>query len=131
MLSRVLIVPLLLLATACATAGATATATAEVVDADTAVEMLTERDELTVIDVRTPAEHAAGHLAGTQLIDIQSSDFTARIGELDRDGAYLIYCRTGNRSAAAVQAMVELGFTELYDAGGFAELAAAGARTGP
>jgi phage shock protein E len=101
----------------------------EVVDAARAVSLLGERDDLTIIDVRTPEEHAAGHVAGTELYDIQAPDFADRIAALDPEGAYLVYCRTGNRSAVAVQAMADLGFVEVYDAGGFDDLAAAGAPT--
>ena len=97
---------------------------------DEAVGLLAERDDVTVIDVRTPQEHAAGHLAGSRLVDIQRGDFTDRVGELDPDGAYLLYCRTGNRTAVAAELMDELGFTEVYDAGGFDDLVQAGAEAG-
>jgi phage shock protein E len=112
------------------TSAASSDATIEVVDADRAVSLLAARDDLTIIDVRTPEEHAAGHVAGTELVDIQAPDFADRIAALDPEGAYLVYCRTGNRSAVAVQAMADLGFIEVYDAGGFDDLAAAGAPTG-
>lgn len=99
--------------------------------AQDAVDLLAERGDVTVIDVRTPEEHAAGHLEGTLLLDIQAPGFDERLDDLDRDGAYLVYCRTGNRSATAVATMADLGFTEVYDAGGYDELAAAGAPTAP
>ena len=99
----------------------------QVVGAGEAVELLDARDDLVIIDVRTPGEYAEGALAASALIDIQAADFEQRIGELDRDAAYVVYCRSGNRSAQAVAIMADLGFTELYDAGGFADLAAAGA----
>ncbi|MDO9590965.1 MAG: rhodanese-like domain-containing protein, partial [Microcella sp.] len=51
-----------------------------------------------VIDVRTPAEFASGHLEGAINIDVQSADFDSRISELDADGTYFVYCRSGNRS---------------------------------
>ena len=98
-----------------------------VVGAEETVELLDARDDLVVIDVRTPQEYDEGALAASELIDIQAADFRQRIGELDRDVAYVVYCRSGNRSAQAVTIMADLGFTELYDAGGFADLAAAGA----
>jgi phage shock protein E len=112
-----------------AVATATAEPTIEVVDADAATRLLAERDDLTIIDVRTPEEHAAGHLTGTELYDIQSPDFEARLADLDPEGAYLVYCRTGNRSAVAVEAMADLDFLEVYDAGGYDDLVAAGAPT--
>lgn len=102
-------------------------AVAVVIDADQAVEMLGARDDLQIIDVRTPAEFDAGHLTDAELLDVQDASFTEQLGPLDTDGAYLVYCRSGNRSAHAVSIMRDLGFTELYDAGGLADLAAAGA----
>jgi rhodanese-related sulfurtransferase len=89
-----------------------------------AVEVLAER---TVIDVRTPAEYAAGHVAGAVNIDVEASDFAERISTLDPKGDYLVYCRSGRRSALAADAMAKAGFTDIIDAGGLDGLAAAGA----
>ena len=97
------------------------------VDADAAVSLLDERDDLTVIDVRTPEEFAAGHLAGAELVDIYEAAFTDEIDGLDRDGSYVLYCRTGNRSGQAAALMQDLGFAEVYDAGALDDLAQAGA----
>lgn len=83
-------------------------------------------DSVTVVDVRTPAEYAEGHLEGATLLDIQDPSFTERLGELPVDGAYVVYCRSGNRSAAAVDAMRQAGFTEVYDLGGIIDWQAAG-----
>ncbi len=85
----------------------------------------------TVIDVRTPAEVAEGTIAGAKNIDFQAADFRSRISELDRSGKYLLFCRTGNRSAQAAAVMENLGFTDVVDAGGFDALVAAGAPTAP
>jgi phage shock protein E len=105
-----------------------ATAAAVVtVGAEEAVGLLADRDDLVVVDVRTPEEFAAGHLAGAELLDIYDPAFQDGVDGLDRDGAYLVYCRTGNRSGQAVALMEELGFTEVYDAGGLDALATAGA----
>lgn len=79
----------------------------------------------TIIDVRTPAEFADGHLDGAVNIDVQASDFDQRISELDPDGTYLIYCRSGNRSAVAVDRMGALGFGDLSDLGSVAEASSA------
>ncbi|MFU8839589.1 MAG: rhodanese-like domain-containing protein [Nitriliruptoraceae bacterium] len=118
---------------ACGTADAgTATADAPgvvAVDADDAVSLLAERDDLVVVDVRTPEEFAEGHLAGAELLDIYDPAFRDGVDGLDRDAAYLVYCRSGNRSGQAVALMEELGFTEVYDAGALDALAAAGAAT--
>jgi rhodanese-related sulfurtransferase len=96
-----------------------------------AAEAVEQLDGRTIIDVRTPAETEAGMLDGAVNIDIGAADFRDRIASLDRDGAYLLYCRTGNRSAQAAEIMRDLGFTDVIDAGGFDSLAAAGAPTSP
>ena len=70
-----------------------------------------------VIDVRTPEEFAAGHLEGAVNIDVQAADFDARIGELDPAAAYIVYCRSGNRSGVAVERMSELGIANAVNAG--------------
>ncbi len=70
-----------------------------------------------VVDVRTPAEFAAGHLDGAVNIDVQGTDFDAKIGELDPGASYVVYCRSGNRSGVAVDRMAELGITDAVNAG--------------
>ncbi|MDJ0324745.1 rhodanese-like domain-containing protein [Cryobacterium sp. PH31-AA6] len=70
-----------------------------------------------VIDVRTPGEYAAGHLEGAINVDVQSPDFDSQIGALPKDGAYVVYCQSGNRSAAAAARLAELGYTQVTDAG--------------
>lgn len=78
-----------------------------------------------VIDVRTPAEYDAGHLQGAQNINVESSDFAAEVGALPKDQTYVVYCRSGNRSAVAVKEMSGLGFTSLIDAGSVSEASSA------
>jgi phage shock protein E len=97
------------------------------VDADRAVELIGAEQRLVVIDVRTPAEFAAGHVAGALNVDVTSRSFPDDLAELDKDVAYLVYCQTGNRSETAVAKMRELGFSDLVDAGGVASLQDAGA----
>lgn len=80
-----------------------------------------------VLDVRTPAEFGTGHVAGARNLDINSSGFDAEITALPRDASYVVYCHSGNRSAAAVKIMRGKGFKQVADAGGLAALVAAGA----
>lgn len=70
-----------------------------------------------VIDVRTPAEFAAGHLQGALNIDVQSPTFASQIGKLDKKGTYVIYCKSGNRAGQAITQMQSLGFTTMTNAG--------------
>ena len=68
-----------------------------------------------VLDVRTPAEFASGHLPEAQLIDIEAPDFATKIAALDKKATYALYCRTGNRSGVAMEQMAAAGFTGFYD----------------
>jgi rhodanese-related sulfurtransferase len=70
-----------------------------------------------IIDVRTPQEYASGHLEGSVNIDINAADFEENITALDPIAKYLIYCRSGNRSAQAIERMRGLGFTNMVDLG--------------
>ena len=83
---------------------------------DLGVDAFAERvaeDGTVVLDVRTPAEFAQGHLPGAVNVDLQSADFQERIGELDRDERYAVYCQSGNRSGQALTAMVGEGFSDV------------------
>lgn len=79
---------------------------------------LAQDDAITVIDVRTPEEYAQGHIDGATLLDFYEPTFADQLAELDRDGTYLLYCRSGNRSGQAASIMSELGFDQVYDAQG-------------
>jgi phage shock protein E len=80
-----------------------------------------------VIDVRTPAEFAEGHLDGAINIDLQSPEFAGAISQLDPAGSYILYCKSGNRAGQAVTAMESLGFTTLVNLG---DVASASVATG-
>ena len=73
---------------------------------------------LVVLDVRTPEEFAAGHLEGAVDIDFQSATFATDVAAVGLDTPVLVYCHSGNRSAQAVAAMVQLGFTDLTELDG-------------
>ena len=70
-----------------------------------------------IVDVRTPAEFADGHLQGAVNIDVQSPTFADDIARLDPGATTFVYCRSGNRSAAALELMAEAGFDDLVDLG--------------
>jgi rhodanese-related sulfurtransferase len=63
-----------------------------------------------VLDVRTPGEFAAGHLAGAKLIPVQV--LQSEIAQLDayRDRPVFVYCRSGNRSTVAAKMLMDRGF---------------------
>jgi rhodanese-related sulfurtransferase len=94
-----------------------AAAQATDVSVEQARKLIRERGgkaDFVVLDVRTPAEFAGGHLPGAVNLDIQARDFLTRLEGLDRGKSYLVYCRSGNRSAKAVEAMEQMEFPKVY-----------------
>lgn len=81
-----------------------------------------------VLDVRTPAEHAAGHIPGTHFnIDVLEDDYTeAALKVLPKDKPVALYCRSGNRSKNAARILAEHGYRVLELGTGFRGWAAAG-----
>jgi len=86
-----------------------------VADTDTATELSPERAaELArdggarVVDVRHPEEHDAGHIPGDELIPFDQLKDRAR--DFDQAQQLVVYCRSGDRSAAAAQALRASGF---------------------
>lgn len=89
-------------------------------------EVVTEPGVI-VLDVRTPEEFSAGHLANAININLEGSDFTTEVSKLDKNATVAVYCRSGNRSGVATEQMAGLGFTDMYDMqGGIVEWQAAG-----
>ncbi len=80
-----------------------------------AFDMLKKDSSVIVVDVRTPMEFNQGHIKGAVNINISSRDFKQKVDALNEKGkAYLVYCRTHNRSTGAVKYMRENGFTNVY-----------------
>ena len=79
--------------------------------------METEKDYI-ILDVRTPAEYAEGHIPGAICISHDSIP-TDDIPELpDKDQLIMIYCRSGRRSKLAAEQLVSQGYTDIVEFGG-------------
>lgn len=68
-----------------------------------------------LLDVRTSAEFAGGHLPGAENIPVQ--DLRERLGELDKSRAVVLYCRSGARSGRAKRILESSGFENVVDLG--------------
>jgi rhodanese-related sulfurtransferase len=80
-----------------------------------------------ILDVRTPEEFNAGHIANAININIADSNFSSEVSKLDKNATVAVYCRSANRSAVATDEMAKLGFTDMYDMqGGIIDWEAAG-----
>jgi rhodanese-related sulfurtransferase len=74
-----------------------------------------------VLDVRTPAEHAEGHIPGTHFnIDVLDDNYTeTALKSLPKDKKVALYCRSGNRSKNAARILAEKGYQVLELGTGF------------
>jgi len=81
-----------------------------------------------IIDVRTPEEFAQGHLAGAVNHNVEDGSLEAALAGLDPAAEYIVYCRSGRRSAIATELMARAGFGAVTDLGSVEEAAAATGR---
>ena len=81
-----------------------------------------------VLDVRTQAEHADGHIPGTHFnIDVLEDSFTEIVFKtLSKDKPVALYCRSGNRSKNAARILADKGYQVLELGTGFRGWVAAG-----
>jgi len=73
---------------------------------------------VTVVDVRSAAEYAMGHVPGAALVPLDSLAAQAKTALPSLDATLLVYCRSGNRSGEAAKILKDLGYTKVYDFGG-------------
>ena len=104
-------------------AGPVATVSGTTVEAGAEIDPATfaatlSQPGVVVLDVRTPAEFAAGHLPGAVNIDVESAGFDAQVAALDKNATYAVYCRSGNRSAVALGKMSDAGIAKAVHLGG-------------
>ena len=70
-----------------------------------------------VLDVRTPQEYAAGHIAGS--VNIPLDELRERLGELPKDTAITVTCAVGLRGYIAARILAGHGFKALDLTGGY------------
>lgn len=67
-----------------------------------------------IIDVREPGEYLSGHVDGA--INIPPQDLLAgsrQLNGLPKDTELILYCRTGSRSAVAMNILATQGYTNV------------------
>ena len=97
----------------------TTQATGSIAQVDAAkFKKLTESPNALILDVRTAAEVAEGHLPNAVNIDIYGSDFMAKVQELPKDREILVYCTVGARSQQAADILSKQGFAKVYNLDG-------------
>lgn len=84
-----------------------------------AKKMMDEQEGILILDVREQNEYNEGHIPGAVLLPVGtiSEDTAAAVIE-NKNTIALVYCRSGNRSKTAAQALADLGYTQVYEFGG-------------
>lgn len=80
--------------------------------------MNNEEDNMLLLDVREPAETAAGKIA--KAVQIPISGIDKRVSELEkhRGKHVIVYCKNGTRSGIACKALNKAGFEQVYNLSG-------------
>lgn len=101
------------------------------VDVKEFASFIKDTTKVTVLDVRTPAEHAEGHIPGTHFnIDVLEDSYTKLATEkISKDKPVALYCRSGNRSKNAARILAEKGYEVVELGTGFRGWSAAGKKT--
>ncbi|GAP05837.1 dinucleotide-utilizing enzyme [Anaerolinea thermolimosa] len=80
------------------------------------LDRLARAEPLALLDVRDPVELEVSRLPGALVIP--SGQVLSRLGELDASKEWVVFCRTGDRSARVVKALRERGFRAVNLKGG-------------
>ena len=66
--------------------------------------------DVQIVDVRTMAEYADGHIPGAVNIDVNSPEFDSAITTLNKEHTVALYCRSGRRSKIAADKVASAGY---------------------
>lgn len=89
---------------------------AQVTTVDWAKALEMQKAGAVLIDVRTPGEVAEGAVAGSINIPLQEAE--QRLGEFPKDKDLLIYCRSGKRSMAVSNFLIQNGYERVFNVEG-------------
>ena len=87
----------------------------QVIDCSKKDELM--KDKAILVDVRTDQEYAEGNLEGSVNISVDTINTMIETMVTDKNTHIIVYCRSGNRSAAAAQTLINLGYKNVYDLG--------------
>lgn len=91
----------------------------KVITPEEVYEIIKNKKDYIILDVRTQGEYDAGHIEGAILIPIL--ELEERLNELPKDKPIIVYCNSGVRSNAAAKMLTDKGFRNIYDMGGISD----------
>jgi rhodanese-related sulfurtransferase len=79
-------------------------------------DRIQQGEQLNLLDVRTPAEHAEVHVTGVYLAPLDSLDATtlATVNGFAKDQPLYIFCRSGNRAKQAADKLEKGGYQQCH-----------------
>lgn len=83
-----------------------------------AKEIMDNEDDIIILDVRTLEEYNSGYIQGAICIPNEVINSEAENQLTDKNKQILVYCRSGNRSRQASEALIEMGYKNVKDFGG-------------
>ena len=88
------------------------------ITAKEAKELMDSREDYIILDTRTREEYDEVHIPGAILIPHNRIAEEAEAVLTDKNQLILVYCRSGNSSKQAAEALVKLGYTNIREFGG-------------
>jgi len=87
--------------------------------ADEFEKEITTKENIQILDVRTPKEFFEGHIKNALQADWNDkAEFERRLAFVDKNKPVYVYCLAGGRSAAAADKMRKAGYTNVYELSG-------------
>jgi rhodanese-related sulfurtransferase len=77
-----------------------------------------KKDEVIIIDVRSPEEYEAGHIENAININIEGFEDNLGIIEDKKDFPIIVYCNSGKKSGQAAEILANNGFKNVTNADG-------------
>lgn len=83
------------------------------VSPSSAIRLMNSHNDTLVLDVRTSAEFAKGHIKGAKNVPLK--EFAGNMGKLsgDKDKPVLLYCNSGSSVAMAIKLLKKAGFAKI------------------
>ena len=94
----------------------------ESIDAKTALTLLENDNNVSLLDVRTIPEYKEGHLRDATLIPVDALENNLGMLKKVKNKKIIVYCRSGSRSVVASRILEKNGFTPLNVKGGIIQL---------
>lgn len=80
---------------------------------------LMKKKNAVILDVRTQEEYRSGFISDAVNYNVLDSvDFVKKLSSLDKKKKYLLYCKSGRRSAKALMMMKNNGFKKVFHLNG-------------